>query len=389
VASADFNFALLFLTLLQIACGGSSNSVEQIMTGISIAISPIVALFLALHPAAFASSTWYVNGVNGNDHNDCKSPQTPCKTVGHAVSLASAGDTVRVGAAIYKENLSITFGITISGSKAATTIVDGGATNSVVTVSGSGVTLSNLTFRNGKAEWGGGIYNTGTLTVNSCSVSGNSSVGKGFRAAEGGGILNFGKLTINNSTVSGNTASGGAGGAGGGIFSGGILVIANSTITQNETAGGGGGILTGGYNGNLSLSNVTISGNSSGFGGGIDFGYGSAIVQNSIVASNSGGDCEGSISSKGHNLSSDSTCGFNGPGDMNNTNPMLGPLANNGGPTQTMALLSGSPAIDAGNPSGCADGQGHLLKTDQRGEPRPDKEDTNGCDIGAYERQTD
>jgi hypothetical protein len=95
------------------------------------------------------------------------------------------------------------------------------------------------------------------------------------------------------------------------------------------------------------------------------------------------------MTSKGYNLSSDSTCNFSGAGDLNNTNPMLGPLQNNGGPTATMALLSGSPAIDAGNPTGCTDGQGHLLKTDQRGRPRPDTEDISGCDMGAYERQSD
>jgi hypothetical protein len=64
-----------------------------------------------------------------------------------------------------------------------------------------------------------------------------------------------------------------------------------------------------------------------------------------------------------------------------------GPLQNNGGPTKTQALLSGSPAIDTGNLNGCTDGNGHLLKTDQRGKPRPDKEDTGGCDTGAFERQ--
>ena len=69
---------------------------------------------------------------------------------------------------------------------------------------------------------------------------------------------------------------------------------------------------------------------------------------------------------------------------------MLGSLQNNGGPTQTMALPSGSPAVDAGNPNGCTDGLGHLLKTDQRGAPRPDRpEDTGGCDIGAFEKQSD
>jgi hypothetical protein len=93
--------------------------------------------------------------------------------------------------------------------------------------------------------------------------------------------------------------------------------------------------------------------------------------------------------SEGYNLSSDGTCGLIGPGDMQNTDPLLGPLQQNGGPTQTMALLPGSPAIDAGNPSGCTDSNSHLLKTDQRGMPRPDKEDTGGCDIGAFEKQSD
>jgi hypothetical protein len=94
------------------------------------------------------------------------------------------------------------------------------------------------------------------------------------------------------------------------------------------------------------------------------------------------------MTSNGYNLSSDGTCNFNSTGDLNNTDPKLGQLGNYGGQTQTMPLLSGSPAIDAGNPSGCTDGQGHLLRTDQRGRPRPDKEDTGGCDMGAYERQS-
>jgi hypothetical protein len=346
----------------------------------------LAALFLALAPTALASTKWYVDGVHGRDKNNCKSRQHACKTIGHAISLASSGDSIMIAAATYKENLTIGLSLKVFGSGVKTTIIDGGRVNSVVTISGTAVNLSNLTFRNGKAQWGGGIYNTGTLTVNSCSISGNTSVGKGFRGAEGGGILNFGKLTVNKSTVSGNIANGSAGGAGGGIFSGGILVITNSTVSQNQTAGGGGGILTGGTNGNLSLSNVTISGNSSGFGGGVD---GSATIQNSIVATNSGGNCSGTMTSNGYNLSSDSTCNFNSTGDLNNTDPKLGQLGNYGGPTQTIPLLSGSPAIDAGNPSGCTDGNGHLLKTDQRGKPRPDKEDTGGCDMGAYERQKD
>jgi hypothetical protein len=112
-------------------------------------------------------------------------------------------------------------------------------------------------------------------------------------------------------------------------------------------------------------------------------------LQNSILANNTGGNCHGTLNSRGYNLSSDNSCSFDGAGDLNNTDPELGPLQNNGGPTDTMALLPGSPAIDAGNPGGCTDSQGHLLKTDQRGMPRPDKEDPSGCDIGAYEKQSD
>jgi hypothetical protein len=92
------------------------------------------------------------------------------------------------------------------------------------------------------------------------------------------------------------------------------------------------------------------------------------------------------MTSDGYNLSCDNTCNFAGNGDLNNTDPNLGPVQNYGGPTQIQALLHGSPAIDAGNPSGCTDGNGHLLKP---GRPRPDKEDSGGCDMGAYERQKD
>ena len=114
-----------------------------------------------------------------------------------------------------------------------------------------------------------------------------------------------------------------------------------------------------------------------------------AVLQNSIVASNGGSDCQGTMTSKGYNLSSDDSCSFNAPGDLNNTDPNLWPLQDNGGPTQTMAPLAGSPAIDTGNPDGCTDGHHDLLKTDQRGMPRPDTEDSGGCDRGAYESQSD
>jgi hypothetical protein len=101
-----------------------------------------------------------------------------------------------------------------------------------------------------------------------------------------------------------------------------------------------------------------------------------------------GGNCAGTITSHGYNLSSDSTCKFKNTGDLNSKNPKLGMLQNNGGPTQTMALQQGSPALDAGNPAGCRDFARKLLTTDQRGQRRPGGTETTGCDMGAYESQT-
>jgi hypothetical protein len=351
---------------------------------------PVLALFLALTPIALASNTWYIDGVNGSDNNDCKSPQTACKTIGHAISLASSGDAIRVAAATYKENLSIGLSLKVVGSGANTTIIDGGGVNTVVRISSATahVTLSKVTVQNGSVTngRGGGIYNGGTLTINNSTLSRNS-VDYGF----GGGIYNTGTLTINNSTLSGNSASGFCirlCSAGAGIYNGGTLTVNNSTLSENSATSLGGGIF--GYFGTATISNSTVSGNSAVAGAGIyKNSRSTAALQNSVVANNSGGNCNGTMTSNGYNLSSDGTCNFNGTGDLNNTVPKLGKLGSYGGPTQTIPLLSGSPAIDSGNPNGCTDGHGHLLKTDQRGKPRPDKEDTGGCDMGAYERQKD
>ena len=344
----------------------------------------ISLLFLALAPTAMASSKWYVDGVNGSDNSNCKSPQTACKTIGHAISLASPGDSILVAAATYTENLTIGFSLRVVGSGATTTIVDGGRVNTVVTIPNANahVILSKLTVRNGPAQSGGGIVNNGTLTISNSTLDGNSAGAPPFGGcsilctAAGGGIWNSGTLAISNSTLSSNRAIWANGcsyctAEGGGISNGGTLAISNSTLSSDQAECG--------------------ESRCHQHGGGI---YGTATLQNSIVAYSFGGlkggsNCSGTITSKGYNLSSDGSCNFNNTGDLNNTDPKLGHLGNYGGPTQTIPLLSGSPAIDAGNPSGCTDGKGHLLKTDQRGKPRPDKEDTGGCDMGAYERQKD
>lgn len=362
---------------------------------------PLFALFLALAPTAQASATWYVDGVNGSDSNNCMSSATACKTVGHAISLALPGDSIMVAAATYTENLTIAYSLTIVGSSAATAIVDGGGVNTVVNISSAGanVTLSKLTIRNGSTQApGGGISNSSTLTIDNCTISGNrvGSTSSHSFGNGGGGIYNSGPLTINNSTISGNSATSYRSNAfGGGIYNSGALTINDSAIFGNSAksmldSSYGGGISN---NGTLTISNSTISSNTifgpHARGGGIN---GSAALQNSIVAYSGGGNpenCYGTMTSNGYNLSSDNTCDFNGTGDLNNTEPKLGTLGNYGGPTYTVPLLFGSPAIDAGNLGGCTDGTGTLMKTDQRGRPRPDKEDIGGCDMGAYERQTD
>ncbi|PWT84752.1 MAG: hypothetical protein C5B58_04225 [Acidobacteria bacterium] len=402
-----------------------------------------MVLSLVLTPVALAS-TWYVNGVGGSDSNNCLASTAACKTVGHAISLASSGDSIRVAAATYSESLDISISLVILGSGATTTFIDAHSSTTVVTISDSAahVTLSNLTIRNGKATSGAGINNSGTLTLTNSTISGNwaavpcihlglvgclsrgtasgggiynsgtlivsNSIISGNHAgsncsanpcsAVGGGIYNLGTLTIRNSTLTGNSAGTACStslscsvGVGGAFYtSGGTVTLNNSTVTGSTayrcsgTCGGAGGTIVNG-SGNLALNNSTVSGNSA---GGI-FNSGTATLQNSIISSNAARNCTGTITSHGYNLSSDGSCAFSNSGDRNNTNPLLGALGSNGGPTPTIPLLSGSPAIDAGNPNGCTDGHGNLLKTDQRGLPRPDAEDKGGCDMGAYERQSD
>jgi hypothetical protein len=330
------------------------------------------------------------------------------------MSLASSADSIMVAAATYTENLSISISLKVIGSGATTTIVDGGGAGTVFTISSgtANVTLSNFTIRHGSGGFsGGGVINDGTLTINSSTISGNggnygggirnsgtlrihhSTISNNIGAFTGGGIGNSGTLTITDSTVSGNLAS-----VGGGISNNGALRINNSTLSGNSAirhcaghfcyGGNGGAVFS--LGGHLTINNGTLSGNSAGlWRGGIYNGPATATLQNSIVANNSGGNCYGTMTSKGYNIDSDGTCNLFNSGDRSNNDPMLGPLQNNGGPTQTLALLPGSPAIDAGNPSGCTDGSGHLLTTDQRGYPRHDPEDTSGCDMGAYDSQSD
>ena len=219
---------------------------------------------------------------------------------------------------------------------------------------GSSVLTGCAVYNNG----GIAIINGGTMAITACTISGNGNTSGGF---DGGGICNNGELTVSDSTVSGNTAY-----DGGGIYNYGTLVVNDSTITQNlasDINGGGGGI----YN---------IS-------------YGSVFLKNTIVAGNHNGnapDIYGPVAANycllGHGFGT-----ITGTGNILTENPLLASLDSYGGPTmpdgsqmQTIALLPGSPAIDAGTNSLIPPG----LTTDQRGYFRIA---SNNVDIGAYEYQ--
>jgi predicted outer membrane repeat protein len=404
-------------------------------------VVPVLALIMLSSPAL--AGTWYVDGVHGDDGNNCKTKATACATIGRAISLAASGDTIQIAAATYQENLSIPFNLTLNGAKAATTIVDGTNNLNVFTVgTGISVTLSKLTIKRGVGYTGGGgvdnsgtltvsnsnfylntalsggaILNTGTATISKTSFVGNSPYFSGRSAScgaidnrsamtittstfdtnyannnftSGGAICNGGTLTITDSTLSNNSSQGNNAGYGGAIFNyAGTLTVTNSTFSGNAATTSGGAISSQG--GTVQISNSTIGNNpeNNGGGGALSNAGSSVLIQNSIVANSAnGGNCAGTITSDGYNLSSDSTCNFSSTGDLNNKNPKLGLLHKNGGPTETLALQKGSPALDAGNPAGCRDFSGNLLKTDQRGLPRPGGGETTGCDMGAYESQT-
>jgi hypothetical protein len=294
------------------------------------------------------------------------------------------------GAGIYNDHATLTLSnCTISGNSAAG--IGGGTYNDNAIL-----TLNNCTIASNSAGFGSGIFNDGfagsaTLQINNSTISSNAAINNGGgvyndgsqggnasltinsstlsanSARYGGGILNDGfdsgsaVLAISNSTLNGNSADN----SGGGVFNYGFagsaaLQLSNSTLSSNSANFSGGGIYsTGEQGGNatLQLSNSTLSGNSAGSdGGAISNVFAAVQISNSILnAGAAGGNIfsdSGTITSLGYNLSSDDGGGFlTGSGDQINTNPMLGPLQNNGGPTFTNELLSGSPAIDAGDPN--------------------------------------
>jgi hypothetical protein len=242
--------------------------------------------------------------------------------------------------------------------------------------------LSRVTVTGGQVtspQTGAGIWNRGQLILVACTISSNLVLGNGIDDALGGGLMNEspGVLSLTNCTFHGNSA-----GFGAGIFNGEFAIanVVQSTFSGNTASTAGGGIMAAGT---ATLRACTVAGNT---GGGLHV-SGLATYENCLFDANPGGNIggTGSPASLGHNLSSDSTGGLAGPGDLPDTDPLLDPLADNGGPTLTHALRSGSPAVNAGSNTAVED-----LDQDQRG---PGFARVAGllagriADIGAFELQ--
>ncbi len=289
-------------------------------------------------------------------------------------STLSRNEAHIAGAGIYNSGTLTLTNSTLSGNSATGY---GGAINNYGKAKLTNCTLSG----NSGASDGGAIRNYGTVTLTNCTLSGNSAT------SHGGGISNRngGTVSLTNSTLSGNSAN-----IGGGIVNYGTLTLSNSTLSGNS-ANYGGGIAN---NGTPTLINSTLSGNSAHFGGGIDNYTGKVShLNNTLIAGNtasvSAPDVRGAVvSTSGFNLignGTDMTGISNGAnGNQIGTSrspihPLLATLGSYGGPTKTLALLPGSPALDAG--SNALDGG---ATTDQRGDPRI----IHGTvDIGAFESQ--
>jgi CSLREA domain-containing protein len=350
--------------------------------GLFVVLFLVLALFLSTSRVSQAASIIIVNStldVKQNDglctlreaiiaaNSDRRSGSRPGECI-----AGSGDDTIILPAGTYiltrsdsgNENasqtgdLDIRSNLTIIGDGAAVTIIDGsGITDRIIHTLTGNVTISGVTLRQGHTTGnGGGLLNQGsTLTLSDVAIMENEAAGTGGGIAQTGGSLTAVSLTVANNNASGN---------GGGLhLNNGIVSLTNSTISGNNGSGTGKDIHS---RTNTILSFVTV-------GGGTAVTASAFKLNNTILA----GDCAGTLTSQGHNLIQSTSCTITGNtnGNIVGQDPLLEPLADNGGGTLTHALQSTSPAINAANNAICP-------ATDQRGITRPQD---GVCDIGAFE----
>ncbi|MDP9231778.1 MAG: right-handed parallel beta-helix repeat-containing protein, partial [Actinomycetota bacterium] len=360
-------------------------------TGVALAASVALAAAANAHATTF-TVTRLDDPMPGVCDSDCS-----LREAVRAVDAGSGGDTIALPAGRFRltiagagedaaatGDLDLTKSVTITGAGARQTLIDGTGIDRVFDVA-SGVTalIADVTVTGGLVNGdGGGIASAGTLTLLRDAITNNEAITAGNNG--GGGVDSTGILAVTQSTISGNRAYNG-----GGINFSGTATIADSTIAGNRAGGlgsnGDGGGISGSAGSSLALTGSTVADNhafnGAGSGGGID--VPAATLTSSIVANNRAHETSGSASyvdncshsatSNGRNLSDGHDCGLTATGDRQDLDPRLGPLQDNGGPTDTEALLAGSPAIDAGDTCGTLD---------QRGTTRPRG---SSCDIGPYE----
>jgi hypothetical protein len=387
---------------------------------VSMSIFSLLAAFAVGMPAGAQAATLTVTNLNDSGPGSLR----------QAIASAASGDTitfaVRGTITLTSGQLTLDKDLTIAGPGAAVLAISGNGVSGVFLVE-AGVTavIDGLTLRDGVAagsDYGDAIRNLGTLTLTRSTVTANPGGTAIYNRYQGGvmtisdstitqnagyGVISEGTLmTIERSTIAGSAYDGVRNyGASMEIIDSritgngdrGILALGEVTITRSTIAGNGEeGVFSQGAP-LVTITSSTISANGWGIVGRSSSGLsvrsstiafnrreglitiGPVTLTNSIVAHNAGGNCAATmdpLTSGGFNLSSDATCFTAGGTDRLSTDPLLGPLADNGGPTPTHLPLPGSPAINGGGPAPCP------TDTDQRGISRPQR---SACDIGAVE----
>ena len=339
-----------------------------------------------------SAAAFVVQNAAGSGAGSLRDAITLAQADSDASDTITFGPSVTGTIALGGTELAIGKSVSITGPGASALALDAGGTSRILNISAGTVSLSGLTLRNGNATDGGGIFNTGTLTVTACALTGDTAqrYGGGIfnqsgatlslasdtlsgdtTSSYGGGVYNQGMLTATGCTFSADTAD-----YGGGLFSQTNMTLVNDTFSGDSATTEGGGLYT---QGTATVTSCTFAGDSAlaGSGDGI-VNWGTLTVTASLFSGNVGGDIangEATTTSGGSNLLGDASPGaFSaaGAGDQFGvTNAMLDALADNGGPTQTCAVFTGSPAIGADSAL--------PTSTDQRGTPRTAAQHTTGA----------
>ena len=410
---------------------GQSNHTRRMRRALC---APLLAALLMLASAAAAhASTISVNTTSdaAPDANECLGAAGDC-SLRQAIDKANNGDTIQLGSAVYDvtlgTNIDITKSVLVAGNGVANTSIDGSqntdggtvATHRILRVDGATVTIEDLSLAGGddgvddgpccltlESNGGGAVFDNGSLVLDDVAFENDRApVGGAVSTSAGSGTLTMtdvsfaggggsigGALfthggTVNGSGVTFESNGSGAFDGGAAYLAGGAVTLINTTIVNNGWASSfGGGIDNAGAN--LTLGNDTFSGN---LRGAIETDHGTTSVANTIigagfadgsdfacVAAGKSNDAGSTTSTAitndlGSNIDEDGSCNLTKSTDFSDVDAHLAPIADNGGPTRTQALLHGSPAIGDANTTGCP-------PTDQRGTSRP----STGCDIGAFE----